>query len=63
MQNLIDMSNHILKHPAYYAGKQEATEEIIAEAIDLTFKYGDFAVQFVANGRGYFKFKKIFNGP
>ncbi len=47
MQNLIDMSNHILKYPAYYAGKQEATEEIIAEAIDLTFKYGDFAVQFV----------------
>ena len=47
MQNLIDMSNHILKHPAYYAGKQEATEEIIAEAIDLTFKYGDFAIQFV----------------
>lgn len=47
MQNLIDMSNHILKHPAYYAGKQGVTEEILEEVIDLTFKYGDFAVQFI----------------
>ncbi len=50
MQNIIDVSNHILKYSEIYLCREECTDEARDEALDLCLKYGDvFVLQFIEN--------------
>lgn len=47
MQNLIDISNHILCHSAIYCGYEEINDEMQEEAVGLLLRHGDFVKDFV----------------
>jgi hypothetical protein len=50
MQNVIDVSNHILKYSQVYLCETDCTDLVRDEALELCYKYGeDFVLTFIEN--------------